>query len=363
MTVYALTFLSFANAALTLWQTRTYRLFNADVNAPVSSKSAYRVKVDSSPAASSPMRFFSDLIAPAATQSETPDDAVEDVWEIPVWDPSPVCLRTSILFSPGHVIVVWLFLPYTQSDPRPSVTVFSTLALCFLLSLQGSALQYKFSQQNKDSSSIYKEVSKEYNSKYVQPNAQKRPVRDVGVQFPHPSPVWDGQKGGWEAVAEVVSGSPYNSTRGFQTKPNSAYASHYDPNHFGSISSQPSRSRPVTTPSMRSYNMPPPSSGQPMSDYSSPIRHVPAARPYPPTSKSQYTSTGTGDGGSLGVYTHAASPLRKAASSNILKQGTSKDGRRRDGSPLKRSSMPAEGLHQRLQNSRDGSIRGADGRY
>jgi len=171
-------------------------------------------------------------------------------------------------------------------------------------------------------------------------------VRDVGIQFPT-EPVWNGQKGGWEAVAEVVSGSPYNSPRGFHTKPNAAYKSHYDPNGFGSINSQPFQSRPVATPSMTGYNIIPPSSGTAIPDHSSPIRHVAAARP-------QYKSTSTGDGGSLGVYTHAASPLRKAASSNILRQGTSNDARRREGSPLKRTSMPAEGLHQRLQNARDG---------
>lgn len=341
-TVYTLALLSIVNYIFTLFQTKSYRLFNADVNAPVASKSAYRVKVDASPATSTPMRIFSSLIPPSSSRAHTPDDSVQEVWEIPVWDPSPVCLRTSILFSPGHVLVVWLTLPYSQSDPRPSVTIASTLGLCLLLSLQGHFLQTKFSQQSKDSSAIYKEVSKEYDSKFVQPNAQKHPVRDVGVQFPHPSPQWDARKGGWEAIPEVVSGSPYNSPKGFHTKANPAYKSYFDPKNSEPAGSH-SISRPVTTP-YTSNNYPPSSVAN--FDHSSPIRQIPAVKP-------QYRSTGTGDGGSLGVYTHAASPLRKAASSNILRQGNANDARRREKSPLKRSSMPAVGLNQRLSNSRE----------
>lgn len=83
---------------------------------------------------------------------------------------------------------------------------------------------------------------------------------------------------------------------------------------------------------MNGYTMPPASTTTSIAtgpDFSSPIR-----RPSSPQK--------TGDGGSLGVYTHAASPLRKAASANYLRAGEGKDDgrKRREGSPLKRTSTP-----------------------
>jgi hypothetical protein len=69
----------------------------------------------------------------------------------------------------------------------------------------------------------------------------------------------------------------------------------------------------------------------------------------------------TGDGGSLGVYSHAASPLRKTASANHLRQASERKGER-EGSPLKRGVTPgADGgersgtsgaLNQRLKDLR-----------
>ncbi|KAF2663206.1 hypothetical protein BT63DRAFT_484528 [Microthyrium microscopicum] len=344
--VWVLTTFSLVNAFFAYQSSKPYRLFHVNINAPPATPSARRVKVTSSPSLATPFRFLADLATPSAQSRAHPDDN-DDVWEILAWDPPSVCLRLFVLFSPGHVGITWLFLPYSQLDPRPSVTVIQTIALCALLSLQGYVLQTKFEQKSKDAAVITQQVSKEYDTKFVQPNAHKRPVRDVGIQFPHPGPVWDQDKREWGAVAEVVSGSPYVSPRGFRTAPNTAYASHYDPQNLGAQDSQ--RSRPLVTPSAQSYGFPSSAAPSGPADQSSPIRHAPPLQ----SNRPQYASTGSGDGGSLGVYTHAASPLRKAASSNILRHNPGTDGRKREGSPLKRASTPAAGLHQRLVNARD----------
>jgi hypothetical protein len=330
-------------------------MFHSDVNNPPVSASARRVKVDSSPAASSPLRFLSDIIAPTTAESRVHPDEAQDVWEISVWDPLPVCLRLFILFSPGHVLITYLFLPYAPRDPRPSLTLAKTILLCGLLSIQGHFLQSRFSQQGKDSNSIYREVSKEYDAKFVQPNAQKKPVRDVGVQFPHPAPVWDESQGRWVAVPEVVSTKTYSSPKGFYTRPNASYSSHYDPYHYLDRPSDSDQSRRYVTPNLRhmpqSYSSS--AAGPGLSDMSSPIRPQQNVKPFPSPEKHRYSHSRTGDGGSLGVYSHAASPLRKTASANLLRGGLANEVRKREGSPLKRSSTPAGGLHQRFVHSRD----------
>jgi hypothetical protein len=237
------------------------------------------------------------------------------------------------------------------------VTVTQTLLLCALLSIQGHFLQKRFSQQSKDTTKIHSEVSKEYDHKFVQPSAQRNPVRDVGTQAPHKGPVWDENHGEWTAVPEVVSSKPYVSPRGFRITPNAAYArQQHDAPGMPAAAEGTSRYK---TPDMLS---PPhaPTWGA-ASDLSSPIRSP--TRPFQPAKRAtQYShapttmgpaATGnvpTGDGGSLGVYTHAASPLRKAASANLLRHSaaSANDGRRREGSPLKRTSTPAGGLHQRF---------------
>jgi hypothetical protein len=92
-----------------------------------------------------------------------------------------------------------------------------------------------------------------------------------------------------------------------------------------------------------------------VTDLSSPLRAPESFRPFPSPQRPRYVSaaSGSGDGGSLGVYSHAASPLRKTASTNVLRQGSVGEVRRREGSPLKRMSTPAGGLNQRLVNVTD----------
>ena len=343
-----------------------YRLFESDVSVRPSTPSARRVKVDSSPMTSSPLRYFSDILAPPTAESRAHADETQEVWEIAVWDPTPVCLRLFVLFSPGNVLIATLFLPYLPLDPRPSVTVAKTMFLCALLSVQGHFLQKLFSQQNKDSSSIQQEVGKEYDAKFVLPNAHRRPVRDVGIQFPHPAAVWNDETKEWQAFPEVVSGSTYLPKQGFNPKPNPVYASHYDPNPSKQAESDSQPSRRLVTPSFRVPRAHVSSGNAAAPEFSSPLRPPTTFRPFPSPQRPQYTNaaSGSGDGGSLGVYSHAASPLRKAASSNLLRQGPAADVRQREGSPLKRMSTPAGGLHQRLMNVRDdGGGRRDSGRF
>ncbi len=146
--------------------------------------SAQRVRVDSSPVSSSPLRFLSNMIAAStssrAAEARAHPDPSRDVWELGVWDPLPICLRLFCLFSPGHVLVYWLFLPTTSLDPRPSTTVLTTIFLGILLSVQLHMLQSSFSQQGKDTAVIHKEVLNEYDTKFVHPRTNA-PVRDAGT--------------------------------------------------------------------------------------------------------------------------------------------------------------------------------------
>jgi hypothetical protein len=346
-----LAILSIVNAIYTLFKTKSYRFFENNVRTIPTNPNARRVRVNDSPV-SSPLRHLSNLF------SSEPEDqgsvgSEDEVWELRVWDPMPVSLRLFTLFSPAHIFVMAMFLPVHSKEPRPSFVIASTVFICFLLSTQGRFLATNFAQQSKDNMTIYKEVSKEYDTKYVQPNSQKRPVRDVGIQFPHTGPVL--VNGAWQPVPEVVSGTPYSSPRGFQTRPNPAYAAHYDPARATTSPSpdeDANRRARFITPSVKSpqastYTTT--SRGGYAADMSSPV-HVTQA-----TSTNRYSSTsvGAGDGGSLGVYTHAYSPLRKTASANLLRQtGNAGDPRKKDSSPTKRSSTPGGLLRERFARDR-----------
>jgi hypothetical protein len=187
--VHFLSLLSFLNAFYTFYRHRHYRLFESDVDDIPSTPSAHRVRVDSSPVSSSPLRFLSNIIAGESSEARSHPDATRDVWEIAVWDPTPLSLRMFCLLSPGHVLVYWLLLPAALSDPRPSVTVLTTIVLGCVLSAQLYLLQSNFSQQSKDSSIIHKEVMNEYDTKFVHPRTQPL-MRDVGTQFSLRTPTY-----------------------------------------------------------------------------------------------------------------------------------------------------------------------------
>ncbi|KAF2091932.1 hypothetical protein K490DRAFT_70650 [Saccharata proteae CBS 121410] len=314
--VYSLFVASVFNAFRTFYRKRSYRLFEKSVDRAPTTPSARRVRVDSSPLASSPLRFFSNIMQSVSAESRAHPDAQRDVWEISVWDPTPTCLRLFCLFSPGHALVYWLFLPVAELDSRPSVKVATAITLSILMTVQLSLLHMAFAQQSKDTTLIQKEVFHEYDTKYVHPSLH-RPVRSVSVQTP-PS----------AGMKEVTTFKPTTViNRGFRTNPNPAYASQYDPDNVLNADQRVSRTASTAvdnTPTNTDYRRRRTNMRQPQ------------FRPQ--------NGSPAGDGGSLGVFTHANSPLRKPAGGNFLRPDESRGGpspTKREGSPLKRVSTPS----------------------
>ena len=279
----------------------------------------------------SPLRQFANAFSRSA-ESRAHPDAHRDVWELAVWDPLPICVRIFCLFSPGHVLVYWLFLPTQVSDPRPSVTIVTTLFVTALLSVQMSFLSSSFTQQAKDSALVHKEVFREYDNKYVHPRTQPL-MRDVGTQYS-------------EAESQTNKVDTFTPTfviqRGFKTSPNPNYVSHVDPEGVTP------RRQSFATPTVSTYQQ---------SSFHTPSHLRDASPVVRPSATSirqpqfRPTSTSTGDGGSLGIYSHANSPLRKQASKSTnfdrrihnpgdlfpKDRGTPM---RKPSSPLKKSSVP-----------------------
>ncbi|EGP88159.1 uncharacterized protein MYCGRDRAFT_71656 [Zymoseptoria tritici IPO323] len=339
--VQSLTLLCCLNAGMVFFARKSYRLFEQPVDIAPATPSAHRVRVDSSPMSSSPLRYLQGVISSATASSRAYPDAEREVWELAIWDPKPFNLSIFTLFSPGHVLVYYLLLPPNTMDSRPTTTVMTAVAFSALLSLQLWFLKASFSQQAKDSALVHGEVMNEYDTKFVRP-ILNRPVRDVGIQTRESALTPRGTK-----TREV---DVYTSTtivnRGFKTNPNPNYASQYDPDNLASRKTDSKRSSNIGTPQpftdtptngyTNAYTQSrPTTSGAP--DFSSPIKpHHELLRERIPMK---------GDGGSLGVYTHAASPLRKAASSNQLRAGREREGleRRTLGTPLKRMSTLGNG--------------------
>ncbi|ROW09815.1 hypothetical protein VMCG_02660 [Cytospora schulzeri] len=303
--------LSTWNLIYTFWRSRAYRFFEADVEQPASTPSAQRVRVQSAPAAPSPLRLLSELAGESAEARAHPDKT-RDVWELHLWDPLPASLQLLCLFSPVHVLIYMFALPLAPLDPHPSVTVFKCLVEQVALSAMLLVLESAFSQQNKDSALIQKEVMREYDTKFVHPRLHPV-VRDVGIQCGEDDSGYDHD--------DVAVGTPSTLIRrGFQTHPNQNYLKHVDPDSVGQTRSSRSVSpqffTPATKPSrptdiFQSIHKPRPS----------PLRRsTPAASTPVPFEKSTMTnaatSTGTNYGGSLGVYSHSRSPLKKAANIN-----------------------------------------------
>ncbi|KAF2431002.1 hypothetical protein EJ08DRAFT_633096 [Tothia fuscella] len=355
--VHFLAILSTVNASYAFFRRRHYRFFERSVEELPATPSARRVRVDSSPLASSPLRFLYNAMAPESAESRAHPDASRQVTELAIWDPTPLSLRLFCLFSPAHVLIYWSFLPLAPLDPWPSVTIAKTILMALLLSAQGHFLATYFSQLTKDTVIIHKEVLHEYDTKYVHPSIN-RPARDVGIQTPPSrakSPRNHDMGTDPMPTSEVDIYSPYTIiNRGFHTNPNPSYAAQFDPDNVLHLQNQ----QPATS----------------ATDFSSPLKPPTTFRPQPfPSPQRQISpqrhSMG-GDGGSLGVYSHAASPLRKTASTNYLRQaGEHREGngdarKTREGSPLKRMSTPGASLNQRLNNLRgDGSGRRESGRF
>jgi hypothetical protein len=339
------------NAWLVYSKRRYYRLFEQSVEVVPATPSAQRVRVDSSPLGVSPLGYIKRVVARNSAAARAHPDAGRDVWEIAVWDPNPLCLELFCLFSPLHVMLYYLNLPVAPLDPRPSVKVTTTIFFGAILSLQLWWLRSSFTQQTKDNHIISREVLHEYDNKFVHPRLQKA-SRDVGIQTISRKRNRDssvGVKGNSDDLAsEVVTYTPTTIiNRTFRTNPNVNYASQYDPDNMGSTSiarstQQTPSARPGyhTTSTSMSTTIP--------ADFSSPIRPSNTPNPF-----RQAPAMRTGDGGSLGVYTHAASPLRKAASVNFGERSRDSLGgmgerrassSKRETSPIKRASMGTPGM-------------------
>lgn len=177
------------------------------------------------------MRLFSNIMESFAStpESRSHPDETRDVWEVSVWDPTPLSLRLFAIFSPVHVLIYFLALPMTSSTTfsspgfvnflSPPVTntvgtIFMMLATQFILSVQLIYTQKSFTQQAKDTTLIHKEVLHEYDQKFVHPrlNVLKR---DVAVQTAN-------RESG--EAASVSFFSPNPNRQGFRIAPNSNYA-------------------------------------------------------------------------------------------------------------------------------------------
>jgi Protein of unknown function (DUF2418) len=351
-----LTLLSVANATYTFWRKRHYRLFESSVEAVPSTPSAHRVHVDSSPISSSPLRFLSNIFGADDAQSRAHPDPQRDVWELAVWDPLPICLRLFCYFSPGHVLIYWLFLPTAIADPRPSMTVVTAIILALLLSVQLSTLQSSFSRQSKDSALISKEVLHEYDTKFVHPRTQPL-YRDVGTQFSEQASHSASRDRRYNFVELHTPRVVIN--RGFKTNPNPNYSKFTDPDGAGP---RPAYSRgPSSTPSMApaAQILRTPAH---MRDSSSPARpstaiRQPQFKPAP--------DPHSGRGGSLGVYSHADSPLKRnpfnymdarGAYTNDYARERSQSPEKRQSSPGKRMSVPATGINTLAASKRWGHL-------
>lgn len=356
--VQFLSMLSVMNAIYTFSRKRHYRLFESSVDVTPSTPSARRVRVDSSPLSSSPMQFLSNIMSASSPEARAHPDPTRDVWELAVWDPTPLCLRLFCLFSPGHILVYWLFLPLAPLDPRPSVTVVITVVLAALLSAQLLFLQTSFSQQAKDVALIHKEVLNEYDIKFVHPSLNQE-VRDIGTQ------ILSSEHTTSQAAVNTYRPVTFVN-RGFRTNPNLNYAPKFDPEGVAQARLHPHRlSHSVTTPNFHTPNI------NGATDFSSPIHPaVTTAIRHP---HFQDTPRG-GDGGNFGIYNHAYSPLKRVGIRDSLTGNYGVRPRsptKRDVSPLKRRSMPGgdlpanggSALNQRFSQLRGDGVRRETGPY
>ena len=283
------------------------------------------------------MHYLQDMIGSESAEARAHPDKTRDVWELAVWDPYPATLQIFCFFSPGHVLVHYLFLPLPQMDPRPSVTVFKCLILQIILSAQLLLLQSRFSQQARDTAIIQKEVMNEYNTKFVHPRLHTV-VRDAAVQ------VSIGDSGIEQESVEV--GTPNTPLlRGFRTNPNPNYAKYYDPDNTGQPASRnimsPSLFTPVSKPSRPSdaftqmgrssalrQSLPPSLAQSVASPPIHPRQSLPVS---PPQQQPSSVSSSVGSpsvlspsaailgAGNLGVYQHMNSPLKKTTSLGDMK--------------------------------------------
>ena len=305
------------------------------------------------------------MIAPESADSRAHPDKAEDVWEVSVWDPLPICLRLFCFFSPGHILTYFMFLPLASLDPRPSVTVFNTILVQVVLSTQLLFLASRFAQQAKDHTIIQKEVMHEYDTKFVHPRTHPV-VRDAGTQLSEDQPA--------NAREIVQTGTPTTLIRrSFHTRQNPHFSSE-EPTPSRGAAASPKMYTPTNPARQTEAHVSATRSRPSASRQSLPVMYSNSA-----TTTSGFTESstpgGTNYGGNMGVYTHKESPLKKATSlynMNEVEQPSPRTSRevaayeqdvfkhRRQSSPVKRtevhgSTRPnpfAPGPRQRSQNER-----------
>jgi len=212
------------------------------------------------------------------------------------------------------------------------MTVFTTIVLQLLMSSQLFLLQSHFSQQEKDSAIIHKEVISEYDIKFVHPRLNPL-VRDVGTQYA--GPVQTGfEEGDVDTYTPTII-----LKRGFRTNPNPNYAKHVDPDNLSGISSRNFSPAPAFTPSAYNSREPTPFTG---------ITPRTAIRQpqFRQSSSGISTGTSTSDGGSLGIYSHVNSPLKKSTSMFDIQGG----GRR--GTPRNSFDMAGREVQEERERSK-----------
>jgi hypothetical protein len=221
------------------------------------------------------------------------------------------------------------------------------------MSSQLFLLQTSFSQQEKDSAIIHKEVMSEYDIKYVHPRLNPL-VRDVGTQYVDSEE--EGDKVDTYTPTVVLK-------RGvFKTNPNPNYAKHIDPENKSEI--PPRTFSPPAggyTPSAHNSREPTPFTGI------TPRTAIRQPQFRQSTFAAVSTGTSTGDGGSLGVFSHPSSPLKKATSMYDIQSGPREpprnsfdmarreiqDQRERSKSPAKRQSDLSRKLFGHLNYSEE----------
>lgn len=269
--------------------------------------------MQSSPVSSSPLRLIADVIGSETAQSRAHPDSTRDVWEVAVWDPWPACLQIFGYFSPLHVLMYMFELPLDPLAPRPSVTLFTCVVLQAGLSLLVHLLQSKNDQRQKDAALIQKEVMREYDTKFVHPRLNPV-VRDVSTQVSMDSKDHEGDM--------VESGTPTTIIRrGFQTHPNPNYVSHLGDSTTGSsVQANPALNNRLFTPATRSrysdsFTTTQSTKPRPSFPVHTPPNFASAAAPAASGGiPSSMTTGSTNFGGSMGVFTHSNSPLKKTTS-------------------------------------------------
>jgi hypothetical protein len=181
------------------------------------------------------------------------------------------------------------------------MTVFTTILLQLLMSSQLYLLQSHFSQQVKDSAIIHKEVMSEYDTKFVHPRLNPL-VRNVGTQYSGPD-VNDEEDGEVDTYTPAII-----LKRGFRTNPNPNYARLLDRDNMTGITSRTFSPAPAFTPSAYNSREPTPFTGL------TPRTAIRQPQFRQSSSGVSTTSTSADDGGSLGIYSHTNSPLKKATS-------------------------------------------------